>query len=80
MIETVPHKDLLAEDFITGDEEDNPAPSPFHVWDGESWLLPAEHEIAMLSEMKKPNAIGVDERLAEQQEAVKEWEEQNAAR
>lgn len=31
--------------------EHNDPPTPDHVWDGEKWLLPEEHEDAMLAEM-----------------------------
>lgn len=31
--------------------EHNDPPTPDHVWDGEKWLLPKEHEDAMLAEM-----------------------------
>jgi hypothetical protein len=66
----------------TEPEPDNHPPSPLYVWNGAEWLLPAEHEEDMLTDMQAEGVISdeehaenlavVQERLVEQRERAGE--------
>lgn len=65
--------------------DDNPSPSPFHVWDGNSWILANEHERNMLDAMKSnittkdydDQLAAINEKATVEQGMLTEWEASN---
>lgn len=57
--------------------DDNPPPSSLHVWNGDTWVLPAQHEIYMLLDLEhtEEDKKNVEDRLADQLAEVDSFED-----
>jgi hypothetical protein len=61
---------------VSPPQDDNPPPSPIHVWNGDAWVLPAAHEISMLVEIEESDTDVDTQESVEQ--AQQRLAEQNA--